>query len=286
MANYNFDNLRQREESSKEESNRNNAWKISFFGLKDDGDTAIVRFPYESSKDFEFATVHSVKIGKCYRNINCLTDSSNPNIKCPLCEKGDDKVKQSRLRFFIKLISYVKDEKGNIIPEAKTWDRPASFANELNTYYENYGNLSDIVFMLKRHGERGSMKTTYSLLPLKAEMYPENVYKKDFSAFNDFKFSNWIIMNKTAEEMDAFLSTGEFPKSENYTSKVETPITKNIPSWSHSSTTVQPTPTINNPVHTQENKPQVQTVPQTTPTYNTPNNDPTISRPRRYTNLN
>lgn len=283
MTNYNFD------KSEQDDNSRNDPYKVSFFGLKDDGDSAIVRFPYKSSKEIDYAVVHSVKIGNGYRNVVCLAGENGNRASCPLCEEGGTKAK---LRFFIKLLVYTRDEKGAIIPEAKTWERPVAFANELHSYCENYGDLSDIVFMLKRHGTRGSMQTTYSLLPLKAEVYPETIYKKDFSAFEGFNFNNYIILNKTAEEMKAFIASGDFPKKEIPTQvqkptnplkegATPTPIARDnnlvwadsAKIWSSSASQTTPSSSTTQPISSSERA----------PSYSPIGEDPTSHRTHRYT---
>ena len=42
-------------------------------------------------------------------------------------------------------------------------------------------------------------------------IYKPDVYTKDFSDFTNFKIEKVFYLEKTADEMRAFLNTGEFP---------------------------------------------------------------------------
>jgi hypothetical protein len=57
-----------------------------YFSLKDDGDTARVRFLYDSIEDVEGYCVHEVEIGDKKKYVNCLREYGDPVDKCPFCE--------------------------------------------------------------------------------------------------------------------------------------------------------------------------------------------------------
>ena len=64
---------------------------MSFFQLQNDGDSAVVRFAYDSLEELMSCdSIHSVQdqTGK-YRQVDCLRiDNSQPLNLCPLCEAG------------------------------------------------------------------------------------------------------------------------------------------------------------------------------------------------------
>lgn len=170
--------------------------RVSYFGLKDDGDEAIIRIASDP-EDFEVYTVHPVTIDGKFRKVNCINDINEGVHSCPLCEAGIP----LQNRFYIRLIEYVRDEQGNIVPEAKIWERPTSYIQRLVNLYTEYGSLKDNIFKVKRNGARGDMKTDYVFMFANPSIYNEQLYPKDFSAFDDYTPLGGAILNRTADEM-------------------------------------------------------------------------------------
>jgi hypothetical protein len=212
MANISFADY----ENKKSNNNTSNKeYKVGYFSLKDDGDDAVVRFAYSSVQEFNIVTVHVVKTtgkdGKeLYKRVSCLREAHEPMAKCPLCLSGNKVVD----KFYVKLIEYVKDDSGNIVPKARVWERPAKFARELKSFMDEYGDLTNFVFKVKRRGTRGSTDTTYDIIPVRQEIYKPEIYVKDFTDFEGFKMAGSFYLVKTADELNTFLKTGEFPRTE------------------------------------------------------------------------
>lgn len=199
------------------QSNENRS-KVGYFKLVNDGDEAIVRFVYSNASQFDLETVHKVKIGDQFRRVACLRGPLEPIDNCPLCKAN---VKTER-KFYVKLVEYVpvKDNVGNIVgiqAVPKVWERPASGKNDfvkiIKAYLDEYGDLTQMVFKVKRFGVAGSLQTTYEVIPANQQMYPENVYVKDFSGFADLDLAHHSFMNKNANELNEFLRTGKFPQT-------------------------------------------------------------------------
>lgn len=246
-------------------------YKVGYFSLKDDGDEAIVRFGHASPREINIVTVHTVKVtnkdGKeLYKRVSCLREVNDPTSKCPFCVANSktqpDGKKPYPLadKFYVKLIEYIKDEKGNIVSKARVWERPAKFARELKSFMDEYGDLTNFVFKVKRQGNRGSMETTYSIIPARQDVYKPEVYVKDFSDFEGFKMAGSFYMVKTAEEISTFLTTGDFPivQSTNKSNPV-------------------PAPAVSQPVAQPADQPSSPTTEQKGPA------NPTEGRPQRYT---
>ena len=223
MANFTYDAYSKQGPKS---STAKRDFKVSFFnGLKNDGDETIVRFAYNTPRDFVLNTVHRVK-GKlndgkeAYKSISCLREGTEDISKCPLCA-ANEKV---AIKFFVKVLEYTKDENGNIVRSAKIWERPASFARTLVSKLEELIELgmytpdtpiSNIVFKIKRRGAKGSLQTTYDITPTNPMIYKPEIYVPDFSDFEGFKEAGYAYLEKTAEEMDRFLDDGIlFPRKE------------------------------------------------------------------------
>lgn len=201
MAQYSYENYTQ-----KQEQKQFDGPKIKFFDfLKNDGEVVLVRFPYQSVADIKIDTLHKVNINGNYRYVNCLRqDDNEPTGNCPLCAKGNS----AKGRFIAKMIVYVQGANGiEIVP--CVWNRPTGFARTVAERITDYGNS---VFKIKRIGVAGDMKTTYDIMPAPANVYNEQAYPSDFSAFENFKPNNFAFLDRDFNELTQFVNTGVMPE--------------------------------------------------------------------------
>jgi len=210
MAMFSYEDYEKQQKQQANGFNNTERSKVGYFNsLKNDKDEAIVRFNYSSSKEFNLLKVHTVKVGDNYRFISCLrAHGLEPLDNCPLCLAGE----KIQSKMFVKLLEYVKDEQGNIELKPKIWARPVSFSNQLKAYLEEYGDLRNIVFKIKRNGAKGDMQTTYDLIVPNQTIYNENIYKKDFSAFDDFDLKYHSYYDLTYNEIENYMKTGQIVK--------------------------------------------------------------------------
>lgn len=202
MARINFDTFQQA--MKEQENNPSNG--IGFFSLKNDGDEAVVRIMHNSSADFDIVEVHNMKIGERYRKINCLNGEGQGT--CPLCAANN----RAQHRFFVHMIQYVKDEQGQIVPKPVIWDRAAlQMSKKLVSMIQEYGPLSDCVFKIRRSGAAGSMDTTYEIMFANPTIYKPELYPVLSDAFANYNVVGGAVMNKSAADLEVFLSTGSFP---------------------------------------------------------------------------
>lgn len=186
----------------------NNTSGVDYLTLKNDGDEAVVRFMIDSVADFDIHTVHDVKVDNKYRVVECLRDPREPLDNCPLC-KANVKIGQ---KFYIPLIQYSVGADGRVTPSAKIWERGLPYAKTLKTYLDNYGPLSDIMCKIVRHGKAGDMQTSYEIVPnLSPNVYNPTLYPKTPELFDGFSVLGRMVMDKTASDMNAYLTTGSFP---------------------------------------------------------------------------
>lgn len=169
----------------------------SFFSLKNDGDTARVRFMYNDMEDVEGYAVHEVHEGDNRRYVNCLRAYNEPKDKCPLCAAGYNQI----AKLYIPL--YDVDE-----GEVKIWERGKQFFNKIGGICARYANsdtpLVAHTFDVERHGKKGDTSTTYELY----ETGSDDTRLEDLPEAPEVLGS--IILDKTAKEMNGFLY-GEFP---------------------------------------------------------------------------
>lgn len=179
--------------------------RVGYFKLQP-GEKAIVRFVYAEPKEFEIATVHEVKVQDKFRTVVCLRSAKDDISVCPLCAQGTP----LKARFYAKLLHYVVDEKGQVkvVPEVANWSK--KYADILRARFQEYGDLRDNLFTVTRIGT--GMDTSYDIQYANPVKYSEaNGYVKDFSAFEDFDLSHHSYTEKTKEEIEEFLQTGDFP---------------------------------------------------------------------------
>lgn len=170
-----------------------------FFSLKNDKDTARVRFLLDGVKDLDNITyaVHKIKLNNTDRYVSCLRNYSDPMDKCPLCATGS----KVQLRFFVPL--YNED-----VQDVQIWDRGKNFANKLSSLMSRYGEKTPLVshlFDIERIGKAGDMKTTYETY----EVEEDGTMLEDLPEAPEVL--GGIVLDKTEDEINYFLDEGEFP---------------------------------------------------------------------------
>ena len=172
---------------------------VGFLKLADDGDEAIVRFPYTDPSDFNIHTVHSMQNvdGRRFASVNCINDLRTTT-NCPLCEAGVP-LKQ---RFYIKLVEYVRNDEGEIEVQPKVWDTSArTFIPIMTNLIMEYGDLTKSIFKIKRNGARGDMKTTYSIMYASPTVYTDDKYPVDFSGLEGYEVIGGAVLDKSYDEL-------------------------------------------------------------------------------------
>lgn len=170
----------------------------SYFSLKNDKDTAKVRFMYNGLDDVEGCAVHEVEIGGKKRYINCLREYNDPMNVCPFCSAGEFQV----VKFFIPL--YDVDTK-----QVKIWERGRKFFSKISSICARYSNLVSHVFEIERNGAKGSTQTTYEIY----EIDKDNTTLKDLPELHEIV--GGLVLDKTADEMSYYLDNGVFPSDSN-----------------------------------------------------------------------
>lgn len=214
MAYVNFDSLNNAKNSNATTKEFNNS--VGFFSLKNDKDEAIVRFMHDDTSSFEILETHAIQLNGKFRRLNCIRTPMQPIDACPMCAKGE----KVDYRFFIHLLQYTKNPDGSVSVEPKVWERSLSYANKLSEYINNYGPLSDIICKVVRHGVAGDMKTEYEIIPnLNKQIYRDDIFVKKLGCFDNYKALGTTVLDKTADEINEYLQTGNFPmkKQENKT---------------------------------------------------------------------
>ena len=195
--------------------------KVGYLKLANDGDIAIARINISSTEDFMFAAVHTLQVGGRWMKVSCHNPLGMNAAGCPLCSayqanpKGS--ISKSSRKMYIPMIVSYRDSQsstGYTPPTPVIWERPAAFSRELANKLMVAGNLKDVLVLITRNGKAGDMQTTYSVdvLPAAHPVFKPDMIPTDFSAFNNFNIAKHSYWEKTAEEINTFLATGQFPE--------------------------------------------------------------------------
>lgn len=168
--------------------------RTGWFSLKDDGDKAIVQFLWDAPEDIETHTCHTVQVNGKNRQCNCPRKYDDPLDMCPLCASGD----RPQVKRYIVLYDHADGE-------LKIWDGKRKFIDKLKSNMNRYSPLSSRVVELERRGKRNDPATDYDMYVV------DNVDLVDISELDYPKLVGGVILDKTADEMEEYLRTGEFP---------------------------------------------------------------------------
>lgn len=176
---------------------------VSFMALGS-GEEAVIRFA--PADMHEILYFHNETDDWKSRKIACnRTDFKDPIDNCPFCAA---KV-PLKSRYYVKMLQYVRDEDGNVEIVPKVWDAPTMYVSKIMNLEEEYGDLSNMVFKMKRNG--AGQQTTYDFLPTMSTIYNESIYKKDFSELENYKALGTLVKELTVDEMKELLSGEERP---------------------------------------------------------------------------
>jgi len=197
--------------------------KIGYFKLKDDGDIAIARLNLSSTDDFMFASVHTLKVGaNKWMKVSCLNPLGVNGGSCGLCAahaaNPNGVISKAAKKLFVPMMVSYRDASsatGYSTPIPVIWDRPASFSRELANKLMIAGDLRNTLVLITRNGKAGDMQTTYSvdILPETHPVFKPDMIPADFSAFTNFNIARHSYWEKTADEINVYLSTGQFSEA-------------------------------------------------------------------------
>lgn len=191
MARFNF-----------EDADNYGAQKNNYFSLKDDRDTAVIRFLYNDINDITGVATHEIEVDGKRMDVECLRAYNEPVDKCPLCADG--------YKVNAKMFIPVYDENSK---ESKIWTRGKTFFNKLSGLCMRHKPLVSTPFEVERHGKKGDTSTSY-------EMYPLTADGAKIEDFPEIEAEGVAFQSKTFEELNYYLDTRKFP--EDVKSRTET----------------------------------------------------------------
>lgn len=168
-----------------------------YFSLKNDKDTARVRFMYNGIEDVEGYAVHTVEIDDKKRYVNCLREYDQPIDSCPFCANK----KMTTAKIFVPI--YNVDEN-----RVQFWERGKKFIAKISSICARYPNVVSHVFEVERNGKKGDQTTTYEIY----EVDKDDTTLDDLPEVKDPLGT--VILDKSADDMEFFLDNGYFPPDE------------------------------------------------------------------------
>lgn len=165
-----------------------------FFGLKNDHEVAQIRFLFNGIEDVEGFAVHEIEIDGKKRYVNCLREYGQPLDVCPCCAA---KIPVT-VKYFIPV--YNISEK-----RVQTWERGKKFGAKISTICSRFPNLVSHTFDIERVGKPGDTSTTYEIFETGQDDTTLDSFEEIPNAFGT------IVLDKTADELDCYVRTGNFP---------------------------------------------------------------------------
>lgn len=170
----------------------------SYFNLKKDGDTAVVRLLHSSTATIESQLIHTVKVGDKIKKIKCTLKD------CPLCAAG--LLQQNKV--YVHLWNY--DTK-----EEEIWERTDKILPSLMVVERDWKPLYSAVVRITRKGDDFP---SYEVTPLNPMQYDSADNYKDLV---DKPYAKMMSMTRKNEDIAQFLATGQFPEKKKFVSKEE-----------------------------------------------------------------
>lgn len=252
MSNSTFNFAQYQQIASQEQTQSGDGTKIGYFKLKDDGDIAIARINLASTEEFMFAAIHTINVGGKWMKISCHNPLGMNAVGCALCSANAANPKgtigKSSKKMYIPMIVSYRDPQsvtGYTPPVPVIWERPAQFSRELANKLMIAGDLKDVLVLITRNGKANDMQTTYSVdvLPAAHPVFKPEMIPTDFSAFNNFNIAKHSYWEKTAEEINTFLTTGQFPEVAKINNQqTANTVVNTVTAFAPSATPTYPTP--------------------------------------------
>lgn len=167
-----------------------------YFSLKNNGDSARIRIMYNRYEDIEGYAVHEVSINGKKRYVDCLRTYDDPKDMCPLCRSGSF----AQVKVFIPV--YCVDE-----DRVKVWERGKTYISRLKMLFEENAEgkpLISTVFKVQKNVDDAG-KCSFDITP----EYTGSVEMDDFPEEPQPVYGG-LVLQKTAEEMERYLTTGYF----------------------------------------------------------------------------
>lgn len=177
-----------------------------WLSLKDDGDSVVVQFMFDTLDEIEAYACHKVEVDGKERNVSCLREYDDPVENCPFCEAGFD-VKP------VTILTMYDVENQKVL----LWERGKRFMKEIEMYMNRYSDFSSHVFEIVRNGRKGDTQTRYQIFCVDDQFEPY-----DLSDIERPNLLGSVILDKSFEDCAYYVDHDSFPAENNTTSTSRT----------------------------------------------------------------
>ena len=217
-----------------------------FFSLKNNKDVAQVRLLYNGIDDVSGKSVHEIELNGKKRYVNCLREYGDPVDVCPLCKAGSFVQVKYFIPLYVIAIKTNNDNPDRVPPivtpvdSIMTWERGKKYGSKLTSIMSRYPDTVSHIFEIERNGKAGDQQTTYEIWETgtdegasiqRSEDSTTLSITADDGTVNNFDIPDpigTIVLDKSAEEMENFLQTGDFG-TQAPIRRESTPIQSNTP---------------------------------------------------------
>lgn len=171
-----------------------------YFSLKNDGDSAFVRFLYETPEDVLGYAVHQVEIDGKKRYVNCIRSYNEPIDNCPFCKARNPQLS----KLFVPIYNVDEDK-------VQIWERGKKFFAKLSGLFSRYDKHSIVSqeFEIVRNGKAGDTQTTYEIYRTETESDD-----KTLADFEEPVIIGGLVLDKSKDELEFYLENGYFNDGE------------------------------------------------------------------------
>ena len=163
-----------------------------FFSLKEDKDSAKVRFLLNDINDLYGVSCHEVEDNGNRIDVECLRAYNEPIDKCPLCAAGYQPI----AKLFIPLYNVE-------LQKTQVWSRGKTYFERMGGLCAHYNPLVGTECEIERRGAKGDTNTVYNI-------YTHNSDDKKISDFPSITLENNAFFVKSFDEMHNYVKTGSF----------------------------------------------------------------------------
>jgi hypothetical protein len=219
MANFSYSDYQNVVAAAQANANGNGT-KVGYLKLANDGDVAIARINIASTDELAFAAVHTINLNGRWLKVSCHNPLNMNGASCALCSAAaanpKGAISKASKKVYVPMLVSYRDPSsttGYTVPVPVVWERPASFSRELANKLMIAGDLRNTLVLITRNGKAGDMQTTYTMdiLPETHPVFKPEMIPADFSAFDGFNVARHSYWEKTTEEIQTYLATGQFP---------------------------------------------------------------------------
>jgi len=188
--------------------NREEAKKFAtagnYFQLKDDGDTALVRFLFDKEEDIDnfIMSVHVLEKDGRSVDVDCLRTPEDPIENCPFCQ---EKIRL-QVRFYIPLWD---EDKQKVV----WWTRSRGFIDKVIKQIREVDteSIAGTPFKIIRSGKAGSFDTSYEFIQQAKKA--DDKFVEDFINPKELNPKDAGLIELDERAMESYIETGKLPES-------------------------------------------------------------------------